>query len=184
MAQPSDRDLIAGFPIAIHLTLTADTQYWRGLGRQHKDPGKTSLCSRMMLSLLGASGLARHVGGLRGGRASDADVAYHRWAEAQPLVPDAPADALQRIIERNRQRMLDFAYLALGPYLDRGSMAAVFRGTYRGRAVAVKVFTPPEITIDQVSRVGLGPSALHPCTLAHPPVMVAARCCSNGPERS
>lgn len=68
-----------------------------------------------------------------------------------------------------RQRMLDFAYLELDELLGMGTAARVFKGTYRRTAVAVKVFTPPEVTVRTVSARHTPCTFPRGCTVAHPP---------------
>lgn len=94
---------VAGFPIAVHLTLTADTRYWRGLGRQLPS-SKQSMCLQIRDGIMGIGGLGL---GLRGGAFDEVGAGnarqHHTWQQDKPLLTDAPMDELQATLEKHRQ---------------------------------------------------------------------------------
>ena len=94
---------VAGFPIAVHLTLTADTRYWRGLGRRLPS-SKQSMCLQIRDGIMGIGGLGL---GLRGGAFDEVGAGnarqHHTWQQDKPLLTDAPMDELQATLEKHRQ---------------------------------------------------------------------------------
>ena len=66
--------------------------------------------------------------------------------------------SLQAVVERasRDKRLLDFERLDVetegSAVLGAGATAAVFRGAYRGRPVAVKAYAPAELTEEEVAK--------------------------------
>lgn len=168
---------IVGFPVTIYQAVAADTHYWRGMGRKLQARGSRTVAEALWYGLMGVTGLGL---GLRGGKKGDPSL--RRWAQRKPLVPDSHQGPLQRLLESNRSHVIDFAFLNLGDLIDRGAMAAVFRGTFRGRPVAVKVFTPPEIHVEDLESTAAEAGVL--ANLNHPTVVHYYGVCVCPPDLS
>ena len=57
---------------------------------------------------------------------------------------------LQTLLEENDEFLIDFAYLEVGKQLGDGATSKVFDGFYKGKPVAVKVFTPYEVSRSEI----------------------------------
>lgn len=104
------------FPLALHRTLLADTKFWRGMGRHNR------------------AGLAY----MEGGKAA----AVHKPTMDLGLV----GDGLQKVLTDIEDITIDFAYIQLIRLIGEGASAKVYRGMHKQQSMAIKVFTPPEVT--------------------------------------
>jgi len=104
------------FPLALHRTLLADTKFWRGLGRHNR------------------AGLAY----MEGGKAA----AVHKPTMDLGLV----GDGLQKVLTDIEDITIDFAYIQLIGLIGEGASAKVYKGMHKQQPMAIKVFTPPEVT--------------------------------------
>jgi hypothetical protein len=110
------------FPFVMYRTLIADTKFWRGLGKHNQ-------------------------GGLVVGdslRQSGIDV--HRPTMEMSIV----GSSFQSMMADINDITVDFAYLQLERLIGEGATSKVFRGKLKGKLVAVKLSTPPEITEDVI----------------------------------
>ncbi len=106
------------FPFALFRTLIADTKFWRGLGKHNQ-------------------------GGINQDetlRQSGIDV--HRPTMEMNVI----SSTFQVMMADNNDITVDFAYLQLDQLIGEGATAKVFRGKLKGKLVAIKLSTPPEIT--------------------------------------
>lgn len=106
------------FPFAIYRTLIADTKFWRGLGKHNQ--GGMNLDDDL--------------------RSSGIDV--HRPTMDLSIV----ASSFQSMMADINDITVDFAYLQLERLIGEGATSKVFRGKLKGKLVAIKLSTPPEIT--------------------------------------
>lgn len=109
------------FPLALHRTLLADTKFWRGLGRHNS-------------------------GGLSYSDGDRTGVAVHKPTVGLAVV----ADGLQRMMTQMEDITIDFAFLQLQSLIGEGASSKVYGGKHKQQAVAIKVFVPPEITVDVI----------------------------------
>lgn len=109
------------FPLALHRTLLADTKFWRGLGRHNS-------------------------GGLSYSDGDRTGVAVHKPTVGLAVV----ADGLQRMMTQIEDITIDFAFLQLQSLIGEGASSKVYSGQHKQQAVAIKVFVPPEITIEVI----------------------------------
>ena len=105
------------FPFALYKSLVADTKYWRGLGKYNKRGFGTQLEH------------GRPMGGSIGPMSS-LDVTQN----------------VQRMMVEDDDIIIDFCYLKLDSMIGSGATAKVYKGFYKKRPVAIKIFQPPEIT--------------------------------------
>jgi hypothetical protein len=106
------------FPFAMYRTLIADSKFWRGLGKHN------------------SSGI--DVGDTL--RNSGIDV--HRPTMELNVI----SSSFQAMMADIHDITVDFAYLQLERLIGEGATAKVYRGKLKGRLVAIKLSTPPEIT--------------------------------------
>lgn len=106
------------YPFAMYRTLIADTKFWRGLGKHNQ--GGIKLETEL--------------------RESGIDV--HRPTMELNII----SDSFQSMMADNNDITVDFAFLQLERLIGEGATAKVFRGKLKGKLVAVKLSTPPEIT--------------------------------------
>ena len=109
------------FPLALHRTLLADTKFWRGLGRHNR-------------------------GGLSYTDGNKTGVSVHKPTVGLAVV----TGGLQKMMSEVEDITIDFAYLQLQSQIGEGASAHVYRGHLKQRDVAIKVFVPPEITLDVI----------------------------------
>jgi len=63
-----------------------------------------------------------------------------------PLIPDQQADALQELVDKNIIEMIDFSKIQFKQSIGKGATCTVYRGVYGERDVAIKCYTPPELS--------------------------------------
>ena len=86
-------------------------------------------------------GLGRHNrGGL--GHEGKTGLSVHKPTMDLGLVEDG----LQKVMMDIEDLSIDFAYLQLTALIGEGSSAKVYQGQHKQQQVAIKVFTPPEVT--------------------------------------
>lgn len=138
------------FPLALYRTLLADTKYWRGLGRHNKG---------------GIKAKTDDTSGMDTAQEIDAQVA---------------SGNLQEMLAANQDVIIDFAHLKVGDFLGQGSTSDVYNGFFRGEKVAIKVFTPPEVTADEVNTFAV--EAAITASLRHPNVIKFHGICVKPPQ--
>jgi serine/threonine protein kinase len=86
-------------------------------------------------------------------------IYYCLWAETQFWIRDdkegrvrrlsrGVIDELQEFLDNNRGILVDYFSIKFGPEIGSGATAQVYKGTYRGTEVAIKVYTPDSIDLD------------------------------------
>lgn len=126
------------FPLALHRTLLADTKFWRGLGR-HNKAGLHLIAASSSNSSNSNNDSKGGVENSPGSRASDA---VHKPTMDLTVVEGG----LQKVLLDIGDITVDFAYLQLVAMIGEGASSKVYKGLLRMKPVAVKVFTPPEVT--------------------------------------
>lgn len=110
------------FPYATRQTLAADTKFWVGRGQHNQ-------------------------GGLR----AKEDNAQGKQEQASVAMRTANND-LQEFLSQQAGVFVDYGLLDIGKKLGSGSTAEVFQGSLRGKEVAIKVFSPPELESGEIQR--------------------------------
>jgi len=86
-------------------------------------------------------------------------IYYCLWAETQFWIKDdeegrvrrlsrGVVNELQQFLDENRHILVDYFSIKFGPQIGSGATAQVYKGTYRGHDVAIKVYTPDHIDLD------------------------------------
>merc|ERR1712224_689995 len=57
---------------------------------------------------------------------------------------------VQQMIDAHRKDMIDFAYLKFNDPVGKGATSKVYRGKYMNKVVAIKTYTPLEITFEEI----------------------------------
>jgi serine/threonine protein kinase len=108
------------FPFALYRGLLADTKFWRGLGTHNQ-----------------------------GGLSLDADSGVrHLRPTAASIDLNIASSSFQRMMSEISDICLDFAYVQIDRWIGQGATSEVYCGRYNNVLVAVKVSTPPEITVE------------------------------------
>lgn len=130
----------AFLPLALFRTFSADTKFWRGLGR-HNQGG------------IGSSSLSASV-----------DAAGHGEAAVTLRVASTH---LQAVMADLSSLMIDFGYIDIGAVIGTGASSTVYKAEYKQKKVAIKVLTPPEITEEELAsireEVCINSILSHPC---------------------
>ena len=124
------------FPLALHRTLLADTKFWRGLGRHNKAG----------LHLIGASSSGSINNNSKGGVDSSSASRVSDMVHKPTMDLTVVEGGLQKVLLDIGDITVDFAYLQLVAMIGEGASSKVYKGLLRMKPVAVKVFTPPEVT--------------------------------------
>lgn len=113
------------FPFALYRGLLADTKFWRGLGKHNQ-----------------------------GGLNSDAQDTT-RDSEARITRPTASSidlsvasTSFQAMMSDISHISLDFAYVQVDRPIGNGATSEVYCGRFNNRLAAIKISTPPEITVE------------------------------------
>jgi len=138
------------FPFALYKSLVADTKYWRGLGKYNK----------------GGFGNSDEKNGVNG--------------SIGPMSIDIASKNVQRMMGKDDDILLDFCYMKLDTMIGCGATAKVYKGTYKKRPVAVKIFTPPEITEEDVDHFSM--EARLAATLVHENIVTTLGLCVRPPQ--
>ena len=128
----SDRRIFAGyilsafsffwnllFPVFMLPTMRSDTQFWRGMSSSR---------------------------GLQFRSKSFDSVSESSIVERGPVDMHLAAFQLPHMMKEIGQYTIDFTLLKKGKYLARGASAKVYKGTYKRNNVAIKIYSPPELT--------------------------------------
>jgi hypothetical protein len=106
------------FPFAMYRTLIADSKFWRGLGKHN------------------SSGIDV------GDSLRNSGIDVHRPTMELNVI----SSSFQAMMADIHDITVDFAYLQLERLIGEGATAKVYRGKLKGKLVAIKLSTPPEIT--------------------------------------
>ena len=93
---------------------------------------------------------------------------------------DIASKNMQKMLGKDDEILLDFCYLKLGSQIGVGATAKVYKGTYKRKTVAVKVFSPPEILEDDVD--AFSQEARLAATLVHENIVITLGLCVRPPQ--
>lgn len=128
------------------------------------------------------SGTAAAIGGA-GGYGSIGSPFLSDTSSVASSVDDDTADYLQHLLQDEKHKFVDFAFLAHREVIGRGATADVYRGLLRGSPVAIKVFSPEGgITAEVVAQFAKETSIT--AALQHPNVVQFIGLCVAPPRIS
>ena len=103
-----------------------------------------------------------------------------RGGSIGPMSVDIASRNVQKMMGKDDEIMLDFCYLKLDSLIGSGATAKVYRGYYKKRPVAVKIFTPAEISEVEVD--DFSNEALLAATLVHENIVTTLGLCVRPPQ--
>jgi serine/threonine protein kinase len=139
------------FPAVLYSTLLADTKFWRGLGK-HNSGGIVPLSSSTSRSL-----------------------------PLPELTMAIVANEFQTLLSEIGPYFIDFAFVRVGPLIGSGGSAEVYLGEYKGRPVALKVSTPPEVTASELLIIRKE-TLIHSKLSSHPCIVTFVGVCIRPPQ--
>lgn len=116
------------FPVFMLPTMRSDTQFWRGMSSSRGLRGDSFHLRLSELGSISGSGSESSIG------------------ERGPVDMHLAAFQLPHMMKEIGQYTIDFTLLKIGKYLARGASAKVYKGTYKRNNVAIKIYSPPELT--------------------------------------
>ena len=130
------------FPFALYRGLLADTKFWRGLGRHNKGlTPSTSTSSTDDNSSPGNSPMSSDL--------NDGTTTTRPTTSTIEL--NIASSSFQSMMTEISSIILDFAYVQVDRHIGIGATSEVFCGRFNNKLVAIKISTPPEITIDELN---------------------------------
>jgi tRNA A-37 threonylcarbamoyl transferase component Bud32 len=121
------------FPAFMLPTLRSDTQFWRGMSSSR---GLRLRSDSFQLSDVGSGSVSSEISST---------------VERGPVDMFLAAIQLPHMMKEIGQYTIDFTLLKKGKYLAKGASAKVYKGTYKNNSVAIKIYSPPELTDEVIN---------------------------------
>lgn len=125
------------YPFTLYRALVADTKFWRGMGK-HNQGGLSFVDINDNENDSFAS--------------NDSDNDNHMGTRpvATNIDFSIASTSFQKMMSDVSNIVLDFAYVQIDRQIGQGATSDVFCGRYNNKVVAIKVSTPPEITVEVI----------------------------------